>query len=164
MYAVPVKNKPHEPAGNAMNLPFPVILRRLCAAVVLAGGFATSSMGASPTPWGWAWKLDVHDVSAPVGTATTMVATVQFVDGCRVLEAYNNRAMLMSSIDDGVAFDHKTIPAEIKDGALVFEIPLHATKPGSHKINAVLRVGYIEGGDTMKMVNIPLIANVTGTN
>jgi hypothetical protein len=147
-----------------MKPPSPDALRRLGAAVLLAGCFATSSaVVARAGDWSWAYTLDVHDVSAPVGQDAVMVATIQFASGCRVLEAYNNRAMLLSAIDDGVVFDRKSIPAEIKDGALVFAIGVHPTKPGTHKINAVLRIGYIEGEDTMKMVNVPLIANVIGT-
>ena len=49
------------------------------------------------------------------------------------------------------------------EDALVFEVPLHATKPGKHPINGLFRVGYIHGTDELSMVSVPLIANVTGT-
>ena len=54
-------------------------------------------------------------------------------------------------------------PPTLDEDALVFEVPLRATKPGKHPINGVFRVGYIHGTDEMSMVSVPLIANVTGT-
>jgi hypothetical protein len=40
---------------------------------------------------------------------------------------------------------------------------LKATKPGTHPINGLIRVSYIQGTDEMAMVSMKLIANVTGT-
>ena len=69
----------------------------------------------------------------------------------------------MSSFDDGVAFERRMVPATLDEDALVFEVPLRATKPGTHPINGVFRVGYIHGTDDLYMVSLRLIANVTGT-
>ncbi len=69
----------------------------------------------------------------------------------------------MSSFDDGVAFERRMVPGTLDEDALVFEVPLHATKAGTHPINGIIRVGYIPGTDAMAMVSLPLIANVTGT-
>ena len=91
-----------------------------------------------------------------------MLATVRLRDGYRLLEDYNNRVMQLSSSDDGVAFERKVVNASVRDGTLVFALGLQPTKPGKHAINGVFRFGYIENGDTMKMVSAPLIANVTG--
>jgi len=62
-----------------------------------------------------------------------------------------------------VAFESRVSPAASNEDALVFEIPLGATKPGKHPINGVFRFGYIYGTDDMAMVSLRLIANVTGT-
>jgi hypothetical protein len=69
----------------------------------------------------------------------------------------------LSSFDDGVAFERKVVAATVDGDALVFDVPLHATKAGKHPINGVFRVGFIQGTDNMYMVSLHLIANVTGT-
>ena len=53
------------------------------------------------------------------------------------------------------------VPATLDEGALVFAVPVRATKPGKHPINGVFRVGYIHGTDEIAMVSVRLIANVT---
>jgi hypothetical protein len=55
------------------------------------------------------------------------------------------------------------VRAKIEEGALVFAVPLRATKPGKHPVNGVFRVGYIHDTDEMAMVSLRLIASVTGT-
>ncbi len=110
-----------------------------------------------------AYVFEFSDVTAKVGAPTRMTVTARIRDGYRILKAYKNRVMKLSSFDDGVAFDQETVPAEIKDGALVFEIGLKATKPGKHPINGLVRVGYIHGEGEMSMASQPLIANVTGS-
>ena len=92
-----------------------------------------------------------------------MRATLKARDGYRILKHYNNRVIQLSSFDDGVAFEQRMAPATLDEDALVFEIPLRATKPGTHPINGVFRVGYIHGTDELSMVSMRLIANVTGT-
>jgi hypothetical protein len=110
-----------------------------------------------------AYIVEVSDVTAKVGDHAVMLATLRIRDGYRILEPYNNRVIALSSFDDGVDFERRTAPAQVKDGALIFEIPLRATKPGKHPINGLFRVGYIHGTDELSMVSVPLIANVTGT-
>jgi hypothetical protein len=125
---------------------------------VLAAGAGPLWSVEEPRPY----VVDVTDVTAKVGEHKVMLATVRLRDGYRLLEAYNNRVMQLSSLDDGVAFERKVVNASVRDGALVFALGLQPTKPGKHPINGVFRFGYIENGDTMKMVSVPLIANVTG--
>ena len=110
-----------------------------------------------------AYVAEVSDVTAKVGEPAVMRATLRMRDGYRVLKHYNNRLIALSSFDDGVVFEEEQVPAELEDDALVFKIPLHASKPGKHPINGVFRVGYIYGTDDMAMVSLRLIANVTGT-
>jgi hypothetical protein len=69
----------------------------------------------------------------------------------------------LSAEDDGVAFEQDMVRANIEEGALVFAVPLRATKPGKHPVNGVFRVGYIHDSDEMAMVSLRLIASVTGT-
>jgi hypothetical protein len=110
-----------------------------------------------------AYAVEVGDLTAKVGQPAVMLATLRIRDGYRILRAYNNRVIELSAFDDGVAFDRRMVPATLQDGVLVFPIGLHATKPGTHKINGVFRVGYMHGTDELAMVSLRLIANVTGT-
>jgi hypothetical protein len=110
-----------------------------------------------------AYAVDVGDLTAKVGQPAVMLATLRIRDGYRILQAYNNRVIELSSFDDGVAFDRRMVPARLQDNALVFPIGLRATKAGTHKINGIFRVGYMHGTDEMAMVSLRLIANVTGT-
>ena len=106
----------------------------------------------------------MSDVTAKVGEPVVLRATLKARDGYRTLKHYNNRVIQLSSLDDGVAFESKMVePTTVDDGSFVFEVPLHATKAGKHPINGVFRVGYIHGNDDISMVNMRLIANVTGT-
>jgi hypothetical protein len=108
------------------------------------------------------YDVQVSDVTAKVGEPAVMRATLKARDGYRILKHYNNRVIELSSFDDGVAFERKMVPATLDEDALVFEVPLRATKPGKHPINGLFRVGYISGTDEMSMVSLRLIANVTG--
>ena len=110
-----------------------------------------------------AYVVEVSDVTTKVGEPVVMRATLRIRDGYRILRGYNNRVIELSSFDDGVAFERKIVPATLDEDALVFAVPLRATKPGRHPVNGVFRVGYIHGTDEMAMVSVRLIANVTGT-
>jgi hypothetical protein len=110
-----------------------------------------------------AYVVEVSDVTAKVGEPAVMRATLKARDGYRILKHYNNRVISLSSLDDGVAFEQRMVPATLDEDTLIFEVPLHATKAGKHPINGVIRVGYIHGTDEMAMVSLRLIANVTGT-
>lgn len=110
-----------------------------------------------------AYLVEVSDVTAKVGEPAVMRATLRIRDGYRILKAYNNRVIELSSFDDGVGFERRVVPATVQEGALVFAIGLRATKPGKHPINGIFRVGYIQGTDEMAMVSVRLIANVIGT-
>lgn len=131
----------------------------LAAALALSVGAPAWAETPSATA---AYTFDVADITAKVGAPTTMTVTAHIRDGYRILKAYNNRVISLSSFDDGVAFEQKLIKADVQEGTLVFAIILTATKPGKHPINGVLRVGYIHGEGEMSMVSQPLIANVTG--
>jgi len=124
-------------------------------ALALAGGVARAEEPAG-------YVVEVHDLTAKVGERAVMVVTARVHDGYRVLHAYNNRIIKLSSYDNGVAFEDKMVKAKAEGSALVFSIPLTATKPGRHPINGLLRVGYIEGEGEFSEVSLPLIANVTG--
>ncbi len=110
-----------------------------------------------------AFVVDVSDVTVKVGQPAVMLATARVRDGYRILTAYNNRVIRLSSYDEGVVFERDMVPAKIEDNALIFPVALRATKAGTHPINGLFRVGYIHGTDEMAMVSLRLIANVTGT-
>jgi hypothetical protein len=110
-----------------------------------------------------AYAVEVSDVTAKVGEPAVMHATLRIRDGYRILNAYNNRVIELSSFDDGVAFERRMVPATVQEGALVFAVGLRATKPGKHPINGFFRVGYIRGTEEMAMVSLRLIGNVIGT-
>ena len=135
---------------------------RTSSGVVLAALVASSGVHALAED-AEAYVVEVSDVTAKVGEPAVMRATLKARDGYRILKHYNNRVIALSSLDDGVAFESKMVPATLDEDALVFEIPLRATKPGTHPINGVFRVGYIHGTDELSMVSMRLIANVTGT-
>lgn len=140
-----------------------VRLRALAFAVAIVTGVAAGVGAPAIADEPDAYALDVSDVAAKVGEPAVMRATLHIRDGYRILTAYNNRVIKLSSWDDGVAFDREVVQAELHDDALVFTIKLRATKPGKHPINGLFRVGYIQGTDIMAMVSVRLIANVTGT-
>ena len=110
-----------------------------------------------------AYVVEVPDVSAKVGEPAVLHATLRIREGYRVLESYNNRAIELSSLDDGVAFERRVVRGTIQEGGLDFAIGVRATKPGRHPINGYFRVGYIHGPDELAMVSLRLIANVNGT-
>jgi hypothetical protein len=133
----------------------------LAAFSARAGMKATAEESAAFPP---AYDIQMSDVTAKVGEPAVLRATLKARDGYRTLKHYNNRVIQLSSLDDGVAFESKMVePTAVDDGSFVFEVPLHATKAGKHPINGVFRVGYIHGTDDISMVNMRLIANVTGT-
>ena len=110
-----------------------------------------------------AYAVEVTDVSAKVGEPAVLHATLHIRDGYRVLQAYNNRVMELSSNDDGVAFEHRVVRGTVQANGLDFAIGVRATKPGKHPINGYFRVGYIHAPDEMAMISLRLIANVNGT-
>jgi hypothetical protein len=142
-----------------------ILVRR--RVLVLAGAVLTSFAASTGAPAFAddppAYDVEVADVTAKVGEHAVMLATLKIRDGYRILQHYNNRVIKLSSFDDGVAFERDPVPAELQEGALVFNVGLRATKPGKHPINGLFRVGYIHGTDEMAMVSMRLIANVTGT-
>ena len=135
--------------------------RALIAAILIALG--SSAVGRAVAEEPSVYIVEVSDVTAKVGEPAVMLVTLRIRDGYRILKAYNNRVIALSSFDDGVVFERKMVPAALEEGALVFEVGLRATKPGKHPINGLFRVGYIHEPDELAMVSVPLIANVTGT-
>ena len=138
-------------------------LRASSLAVVLAVGLAFLTTGPGRGEETPAYAIEVIDVTAKVGERAVMQAKLQIRDGYRILQSYNNRVIKLSAEDDGVAFEQDMVRAKIEDDALLFAVPLRATKPGKHPINGLFRVGYIHDSDEMAMVSLRLIASVTGT-
>jgi hypothetical protein len=132
-------------------------------ALALALGLATVMVSDGRGEESPAYVIEVGDVSAKVGERTVMQAKLRIRDGYRILQSYNNRVIKLSAEDDGVAFEQEIVRAKIEEDALVFAVPLRATKPGKHPINGLFRVGYIHDSDEMAMVSLRLIASVTGT-
>ncbi len=141
------------------------VTRLFCglALAALAASAGVKAAAEEPSAFPSAYDLQVSDVAAKVGEPAVMRATLRVRDGYRILKHYNNRVIELTSFDDGVAFEQRMVPATLEEDSLVFEVPLHATKPGKHPINGVFRVGFIQGTDNMYMVSLRLIANVTGT-
>jgi hypothetical protein len=138
----------------------PPVIRAL-SGLVLAVLAARTGQAIADEPS--AFDVQVSDVTAKVGEPAVMRATLKVRDGYRILKHYNNRVIELSSLDDGVAFESRMVPATLEEDSLVFEVPLHATKAGTHPINGIMRVGFIQGTDEMYMVSLHLIAKVTGT-
>jgi hypothetical protein len=65
-----------------------------------------------------AYVVAVSDVTAEVGEPALMRAEAR--DGSE-----------FSSTTTGVAFEHKMVPATVDEDSLVFEVPLHTTKPAN---------------------------------
>jgi hypothetical protein len=138
------------------------IVSRLYAIFLVIGlAFLTAGPGRGEETA--AYAIEVNDVTAKVGERAVMQAKLRIRDGYRILQSYNNRVIKLSAEDDGVAFEQEMVRASIEEGALVFVVPLRATRPGKHAINGLFRVGYIRGSDEMAMVSLRLIASVTGT-
>jgi hypothetical protein len=139
----------------------PPVIRAFFGLALAVSAASAGVVAAAEEPT--AYDVQVSDVTAKVGEPAVMRATLKIRDGFRILKHYNNRVIELSSLDDGVAFEQRMVPATLDEDTLVFEVPLHATKAGKHPINGVIRVGYIHGTDEMAMVSLRLIANVTGT-
>ncbi|GAN76592.1 hypothetical protein [Acidisphaera rubrifaciens] len=144
----------------------------LAAALLLSPATHAAAPSNTPAPSATAppegsapdgYTLEVHDVSSPVGTPSALHVTLRPRPGYRILEGYNNRIIMLSSYNGGVAFAHKMVRGTVQDGTLVFDVGVTPTAPGSHPINGVVRVGYIRDPEDMSMVSMKLIATVTGT-
>jgi len=138
-------------------------LRRPTLAVALLGAFAATSGLRAAAEEPSAYTVEISDVTAKVGETTTLLATLRPKEGFKILHGYNNRVGQLSAYDDGVAFEKKVFPAQDEEGALIFEIRVRPVTSGTHPINGVFRVGYVEPGTGMSMVSMPLIAKITGT-
>lgn len=110
-----------------------------------------------------AYSVSVENIAAKVGAHAVLRAVLHPKPGYRILKGYENRVARFSALDDGVAFDAKMVRGKLEDDGIAFDIGLTPTKPGAHPINAVFRVGYIQGDGDLSMVSLPLIATVTGT-
>lgn len=132
------------------------------AAVALLGlavGGAPAVAEDDETPY----VVAVQDISAKTGQPATLIAKVKMKDGYRFLRDYNHRVIMLSSADNGVAFERKSFRATLEGDELIFAVALKSTAPGQHPINGVLRVGYARDTTMMRMVTVPLIATVTGS-
>jgi hypothetical protein len=106
--------------------------------------------------------VSVENAVAKVGEPTAVVAKVTVDEGWQVAKSYRNRIIKLSSFDDAVDFEKEEVQGSLEGSSLVFAVGVTSTKPGTHPINGVFRVGY-HNGERLKMVSIPLIATVTGT-
>lgn len=106
--------------------------------------------------------VSVENAVAKVGEPTTVVAKVTVDEGWQLAKSYRNRIIELSSFDDGVDFEKEVVQGSLEGSSLVFAVGVTSTEPGPHAINGVFRVGY-HNGERLKMVSIPLIATVTGT-
>jgi hypothetical protein len=137
-----------------------LLIRVLVVIGLVVGAAAARAATSEPA----AYTVDVSDTSGKVGEHAVLRVVLHPRDGVRILRAYNNRVIELSSFDGQVAFERKVVRAAVEDGALVFAIGVTPTAPGRHAINGILRVGYIDGPQEMAMVSLPLIASVTGTD
>ena len=142
-----------------------MLIRLSSLSLVAALATSPASLGFQParadeSP---AYVVEVTDVSAKVGEPAVLHATLRIRDGYRVLQAYSNRVIELSSFDDGVEFERRVVRGTVQEGALDFAIAVRATKPGRHPINGYFRVGYIHDPGELAMVSLRLIANVNGT-
>ena len=147
------------PARTAAIAVLRIAVLRILVLVALEASASVRAVAEEPS----AYIVEISDVTAKVGDPAVMRARLRVRDGYRILKGYNNRVIELSSFDDGVVFERRMVPATLDEDALVFAVPLRATKPGRHPINGVFRVGYVHGTDEMAMVSVRLIANVVGT-
>jgi hypothetical protein len=132
------------------------------AAAALIGLASTGSVSAD-SGFARPYIINLKNVSGKVGQKTALVAKLTLPDGYKVLDAYRNRVIELSSYDDGVTFERPVVIGVAKNNALEFVVGVTPTKVGAHAINGVFRVGYYNDSGRMDMVSLPLIATVTGT-
>ena len=65
-----------------------------------------------------AYVIEVSDVTAKVGEPAVLRATLKIRDGYKILKHYNNRVVSLSSLDNGVAFESKVVPATLEEELL----------------------------------------------
>src|SRR4029077_6364532 len=94
----------------AMSLVRRAVLLALSRAVLaVLAGHAGQALAEQPS----AFDVQVSDVTAKVGEPAVMRATLKIRDGYRILKHYNNRVIELSSLDDGVAFESRMVPATL---------------------------------------------------
>jgi hypothetical protein len=110
------------------------------------------------------FTLEVEDASAKVGEKTAVEATITPPQGVRLTTVYRHRVIDLSAFDDeGVEFEDQVVIGSLKDdGSLVFDIGVTPTEPGTHPINGLIRVSFVDGNKT-ESKSVPLMATVTGT-
>jgi hypothetical protein len=106
--------------------------------------------------------LHVQNATSKVGEPTQLLATITVQEGYQAMPSYRNRIIELSALDDTVEFEKPVVVGSVEDGAMVFSIGVTPKTPGEHPINGVFRVGY-HNDVHMRMVSIPLMATVTGT-
>jgi len=137
-------------------------MRRLglaVAGIVALLGFARH---APATDFPEVFTVEAQDTAVPVGHKGVLVAYVHLREGYEVLDPYNNRLIKLSAWDEAVTFDREVYKPDIEGTDMKFTIGITPTKAGKHAINGLFRLGYFKD-DTFTMVNVPLIASVTGT-
>jgi hypothetical protein len=137
-------------------------LARLCIAFALVlAGAAPAALAVDTQE---AVTVGVENISAKVGERTTLVAKIVPKSGYVIAEAYRNRVLKLSAAE-GVDIHGEVVQGVVKDGSLVFRIPLTVTKPGPHAINGVMRFAFVNALDDQRHLDIkwePLMATVTG--
>src|ERR1700726_3055613 len=92
-----------------------VRLRTLAILAAISTALAADAYGRAAAEESPAYIVEVSDVTTKVGDHEVMLATLRLREGYRILKGYNNRVIALSSLDDGVAFDRKMVPATVQD-------------------------------------------------
>ena len=145
---------------------FDVRSRHWLYAGVAALGFVMLAHPGMATETQDAVVLNVEEVSAKVGEKATLVARVTFKEGYKVADAYRNRVSALTAEDGAVDFENPAVRGVVQDDALVFKIRVTPKQPGSHAINGVLRIAFVnslDGDYHLEIKTVPLVATVTGT-
>lgn len=110
------------------------------------------------------FTLEVEDGSAKVGEKTVVEATIEPPEGVRLTTVYRHRIIDLSAHqDETVEFADRVVYGRITDdGSLVFEVEVTPVEPGTHPINGLIRVSFVDGNKT-ESKSVPLMATITGT-
>lgn len=138
------------------------VSRRLLGAALVSGCVLTTSAGLADERI--PFTLEVEHASAKVGKQAAVEATITPPEGVRLTKVYRHRVIDLSAQDDkAVEFADRVAYGTITDdGRLRFEVEVTPIEPGTHPINGVIRVSFVDGNKA-ESKSVPLMATVTGT-
>lgn len=148
---------------------------RISTAIAGLAVVLTAAVGMMTGPAGAAAELvddpvivEVGSATGPVGQPAQLVASLKIKEGYAFIDPRprGNRVIELSSEDEGVKFAKRVFRGQLEDNALTFTLDVTPTRPGTHAINGLFRVGYVVHTDTehkLMQVSIPLISTVVGT-